>query len=121
MTDYFKWSGVRTVIYDPPEDLKKVYVPDQFFPCLHWNPRGIDFVVSFPNRKENLINKDTEVIHAGINLDDLIERFLMVESTSTDIDMMKARRKAACKAPNDALLKLANEPFRCKPSVNFIA
>lgn len=120
MTDYFKWSGVRTVIYDPPEDLKKVYVPDQFFPCLHWGSSGIDFVVTMPNYPENLC-EETEVIHAGVNFDVLIERFLQVERATTDIDSMKDRRKAACLALGNALSKLTNEPFRCKPTIRFIA
>lgn len=117
---WFNWAGVQSTIYEPPEDLTKVHIADQWFPCLHWNPNGIDFVVTLPNEPDNL-SADTQVIHAGVNVDILIEQFLSAERATTDIEMMKERRVAACLALGNALSKLTTEPFRCKPSIIFIA
>lgn len=119
--DWFKWNGIPTHIYGSPENLERIYVRDKWLPCLHVGPLGLDFVVTFPNVKENLIQENSQIVHAGIHFDDLIERFLMAEAETTDIEMMKARRITACNALSMALDKLTHEPFRCKPPITFVA
>ena len=101
------WNGIEVEVYEGPSDLSTWEFNDPF-PWLYATEKGLDFVVP----DWDIVEDEWEMVQVGINLDDLIERFLELEEGNDDENEVKANRLRAIAALERALATLRGEPLR---------